>query len=218
MAAYHLAAIRKHTPHGPYFLGGYCIGAVVAMEIAQQMVREGETIAHLFLVDPPPGGAGWLQSSWYLIDFLGNARGWGLQKKIDFYDRYFISFNRWMQRPLARKLSSISRRLGIRAKTTANSTLATTDIVAGDIEILDSLEYALYFLAYRLYKFTSLSVPTTFYFPESLNADRAVKRALGSKLDAGNYRVETLRGNHETCLSIHSAILAEKMKEALEKT
>jgi thioesterase domain-containing protein len=40
------------TPHGPYVLGGYCIGAVVAMEIARQLTKKGEVVAHLLLVDP----------------------------------------------------------------------------------------------------------------------------------------------------------------------
>ncbi len=44
MAAFHVAALRKERPHGPYLIGGYCIGATVAIEVARQLVAEGETV------------------------------------------------------------------------------------------------------------------------------------------------------------------------------
>ncbi|HEU5220243.1 MAG TPA: amino acid adenylation domain-containing protein, partial [Gemmatimonadales bacterium] len=37
MAAVHLAAVRKVQPRGPYRLGGYCTGGLVAFEMARQL-------------------------------------------------------------------------------------------------------------------------------------------------------------------------------------
>jgi len=51
MAAEHIAEIRKVQPHGPYFLGGACVGGVVAFEIARQLRALGEEIGLLVLVD-----------------------------------------------------------------------------------------------------------------------------------------------------------------------
>ena len=45
--------IRSIQPHGPYYLGGFCNGAVAMYEVAQQLIREGEAVASLVLLDPP---------------------------------------------------------------------------------------------------------------------------------------------------------------------
>lgn len=52
LAAMHLADIRKIRPHGPYRLGGYSLGGLIALEMAQQLRTEGEEVEFLFLLDP----------------------------------------------------------------------------------------------------------------------------------------------------------------------
>ena len=54
MATDYLAAIKKAQPHGPYHIGGWSMGGVVAWEMAQQLHRAGESVALLVLMDPPP--------------------------------------------------------------------------------------------------------------------------------------------------------------------
>jgi aspartate racemase len=53
IATHYLTQVRRMCPHGPYVLGGYCFGAVVALEIARQLAAEGEAVALLFMLDPP---------------------------------------------------------------------------------------------------------------------------------------------------------------------
>jgi amino acid adenylation domain-containing protein len=50
MAAARLADIRGIQPAGPYLLGGYCNGGLVAFEVARMLEAAGETVAHLFLL------------------------------------------------------------------------------------------------------------------------------------------------------------------------
>ena len=45
--------IREVQPKGPYHLGGFCNGALAIYEVAQQLIRAGETVATLVLLDPP---------------------------------------------------------------------------------------------------------------------------------------------------------------------
>ena len=54
MAAAHLEAIRTVRPRGPYIIGGFCLGAVVAYELAQQIAASGETVEMLVLIDAEP--------------------------------------------------------------------------------------------------------------------------------------------------------------------
>lgn len=57
MAARYLADMRAVQPNGPYLIGGRCLGAYVAFEMALQLVEIGENVALLALLDPtaPPG-------------------------------------------------------------------------------------------------------------------------------------------------------------------
>jgi amino acid adenylation domain-containing protein len=51
MASAYLEEIRKKQPHGPYYLGGVCIGGVVAYEMAQQLRTAGEEVKFVALID-----------------------------------------------------------------------------------------------------------------------------------------------------------------------
>jgi len=45
LAAYFVGQIRTFRPHGPYAVAGYCAGATIAYEIAQQLVANGAEIS-----------------------------------------------------------------------------------------------------------------------------------------------------------------------------
>jgi thioesterase domain-containing protein/acyl carrier protein len=51
MASQYLQEIRAVQPHGPFFLGGYCLGGVIALEIAQQLSAVGEQVGLVIMLD-----------------------------------------------------------------------------------------------------------------------------------------------------------------------
>ena len=51
LAAYYITAIQVVQPCGPYFLGGWSMGGVVAFEIAQQLSKQGHDIGLLAIID-----------------------------------------------------------------------------------------------------------------------------------------------------------------------
>jgi N-(5-amino-5-carboxypentanoyl)-L-cysteinyl-D-valine synthase len=51
LARYYLAHVRRLQPSGPYSLLGWSFGGVLALEMALQLAREGETVANLFFID-----------------------------------------------------------------------------------------------------------------------------------------------------------------------
>jgi amino acid adenylation domain-containing protein len=53
MAADAVALIKRGTPHGPYLLGGYCNGGLVAFEVARQLRARGDDVARVVLIDVP---------------------------------------------------------------------------------------------------------------------------------------------------------------------
>jgi aspartate racemase len=51
MAAHYITEMRAVQPNGPYYLGGRCLGAYVAFEMANQLHAQGERIAILSILD-----------------------------------------------------------------------------------------------------------------------------------------------------------------------
>jgi amino acid adenylation domain-containing protein len=57
MATLYIREMRTVQPHGPYLLGGWSMGGLVAWEMAQQLAKQGETVKLLALIDTaPPSG------------------------------------------------------------------------------------------------------------------------------------------------------------------
>lgn len=57
MAGFYIQLIRSIQPLGPYYLGGWCYGGIVAVEMARQLMAAGESIGLLALLEtlaPPP--------------------------------------------------------------------------------------------------------------------------------------------------------------------
>jgi thioesterase domain-containing protein len=48
----YVEALRAVQPHGPYWLGGYSAGCLIAFEAAAQLRQSGEDVAFLLLIDP----------------------------------------------------------------------------------------------------------------------------------------------------------------------
>ncbi|MCP4696151.1 MAG: SDR family NAD(P)-dependent oxidoreductase [Gammaproteobacteria bacterium] len=53
LAARYVQTLRKIQPQGPYLLGGYCSGGLMAFEMAQQLWTQGEQVELLALLDTP---------------------------------------------------------------------------------------------------------------------------------------------------------------------
>ncbi len=99
MAASYVAEMRRHFPEGPYLLGGYSMGGVVAFEMAQQLREQGQSVALLAIIDVPAQDPG-LRVVKRVIDFIGNLAGGGIEKRehlflrsrnIYFRLRYFLN-------------------------------------------------------------------------------------------------------------------------------
>jgi len=54
MAQYSLDAVRQVQPHGPYFLIGFSLGGLITLEMAQQLMAQGEKIGLLAMLDSYP--------------------------------------------------------------------------------------------------------------------------------------------------------------------
>jgi amino acid adenylation domain-containing protein len=51
LAAHYIAAMQEVQPEGPYILGGWSLGGIIAFEMAQQLLNQGQQISQLILLD-----------------------------------------------------------------------------------------------------------------------------------------------------------------------
>jgi thioesterase domain-containing protein len=51
MAGFYIEEVRRCQPKGPYLLGGLCAGGTIAFEMASQLVRAGESVDVVVLLD-----------------------------------------------------------------------------------------------------------------------------------------------------------------------
>lgn len=72
MAAAYVAELRSFQPEGPYLLGGFCLGGLLALEAAEQLTAAGQKVALVMLIqsihpeamDFKPGTSA-IQRAWY---------------------------------------------------------------------------------------------------------------------------------------------------------
>jgi amino acid adenylation domain-containing protein len=70
MASHYLSEMRQVHEGGPWLLAGYCFGSLVAFEIAQRLVAEGEEVQLLAMLNGP--SPLWIKE-WV---YYGNQPGW----------------------------------------------------------------------------------------------------------------------------------------------
>jgi acyl carrier protein len=209
MAAFHVRSIKELVPTGPYILGGYCIGATLAIEIARQLIASGDVVEHVYLVDPALKRVPWLRHAWATVDRVGRVFGWDLKRRMVHYDRYPVALDRWLKVSWSEKNKAIKHRFFTKGVNGDNNEVP-------GLEILNTVEYGSYALSSRLSASKPMSIPATFYYP--LPPDAARAHAALSCLDPEKIVIEELPGNHVTCITKYASILAHKLKEKIDAT
>lgn len=117
IAAHYVAEIRKIQPHGPYRIGGYCFGGIVAVEMAQQLRRAGEEpevvallSAQLAFNRPRPLFTPSSKSATARLARL-------MQSPAKFWRRQVIWLNRSSQFKVCRLFLSVDRKVPLKLRT-----------------------------------------------------------------------------------------------------
>jgi thioesterase domain-containing protein len=84
MAAAHIRSVRSIQPEGPYQIGGFCNGGLIAYEMARQLHAEGQKVDLLVLMDVIPAR---LTSLCGIIRFIGKLLHCGEDKQINWFLR-----------------------------------------------------------------------------------------------------------------------------------
>lgn len=79
LAEHYTAAVLKVQPQGPFVLGGYCVGVVIALEMAKTLRALGHEVGPLVAIDGVPENTGAVYRRWtpnYVLELFQNLRGW----------------------------------------------------------------------------------------------------------------------------------------------
>jgi thioesterase domain-containing protein len=64
MAESYLTDLKEFQPHGPYYLGGYCFGGLVAYEMARRLKERDEAVGLVALINSMPPHSSYMRFRW----------------------------------------------------------------------------------------------------------------------------------------------------------
>jgi len=206
MAGRYVEVVRAEQPRGPYHLGGYCFGGVVAFEMARRLVAEGERVALLAILE------GWAPRR------AGAAGGWQLAlDRVRGLPFWLGDYLRLERMELRARLRRVARRLGKRALRLAG---ARVELEVGDFLAGASQQSARFQRALALHLEALRAYAPLPYGGERLVVFRTARRLPRSPtwdrgwsaLASAPIEVETIPGAHATILQEpHVRVLAEKL-------
>ncbi len=216
MAASYIKAMRAVQPNGPYYLGGYCLGGVIAYEMARQLERQGEPVAHLAILEgyaplKSSGRASILKPD-QLLNFARNLPFWFS----DYLDRGFAEL--WFAANKRAHIlwKNILRRIGISTRITPEN------IIGQDAAQLPThLRRIMELQIQAQIKYTpgTYAGKVDLYRVARLSLLRSGDPYMGwNQLAQGGVKIKMIDGNHQNILKepqIDS--LADQLKNGLEE-
>ena len=212
MATHYLSQVRNLQPHGPYYLGGVCLGGVVAFEMAQQLRREGESVGLLLLIDSQfPGSP---------LYFPKHPLRPTLTSLVDYYlgDLLMLPMQ-GRPRYIATRIRNVSVRLAKAGRKLLGRILPGVEgkaVVASTIQKVKSANSR----AGGHYHPQSYDGKVTLFWCSEVPSRSYQDRRLGwSETAGGGLEVHVIPGNHLTMVdNPHVAVMAYKLRACLEKS
>jgi thioesterase domain-containing protein len=89
-----LKSVRSLRPQGPYAIAGFCRSGPVALELAQQLQRDGEDVEHLVVIDSPIENTNaLLRGLERFISITATVTRWDAEQQL----AWFLAGRRWLQ-------------------------------------------------------------------------------------------------------------------------
>jgi amino acid adenylation domain-containing protein len=213
MASAHVKHIRAVAPRGPYLLAGFCIGGVVAYEIARQLREQGEEIAFLGLIDAVGYRSWWLNR--LFTDRLATLLGRDHDRRLaDFarrnnqYERLRVVWGLPAAERWAVVRGWVARLFGA-ARPPAQSGAA----VGGQIEGRDVV--SAYLWATGGYRPRRYAGAIDFFMSEEMAGESSDPAAQWRRIAGGGVRIHRVPGRHLEAITTNVAALAVAMAEAM---
>lgn len=220
IAAAHIEALRTVQPEGPYQLGGWCNGALMAYEMARQLREQGQTIDLLVLMDPmdlvPPIRLKLLHDIvCRLVCLLHMSRekqlDWFLRlRHVNKYLRY-ATYRQWIEfEPVRAAVQSKWARLGNRS----GRLLSRLEMLFPAIEVLHKYPFIIEWIAMDYAPRSTYPGNITFFWHRDEPLDRVAWQKV---IEANEVEVHVLPGTQKTLIEDHLSDLAETLRVRLSE-
>ena len=201
IAAICIDVLRTVQPEGPYLLGGFCNGALVAYEMARQLQERGQIVDSLVLVEPQ----GFPRFRWFhkeIISRIGKLFHLGSEKRLTFYLRLRYLYLCLLQRVLLQG-SEYSK----------TSTFNKFTAIFPSIEVLyKDYPGKLDWLTSE-YELNPFSGKITILWAK----EEPFKGIWKEKIEKENIEVRFISGTHITCRTTYLHELAEQLEKCLRE-
>jgi thioesterase domain-containing protein len=212
MAERYVQELLRFRPEGPYLLGGFCFGGIVAFEMARQLRARGQAVALLALLESvPPGRSRWKWDQRTARCFLRNLQSW----VDDLVQRGPGELVDRVTRKARRVQKRLAAQLHIGAEPHAGAELS---------DLINLAEYPKDYMRYAQAHWQALQAYQPRPYPDRITLFRARKQpllnldpALGwGDLTSDSVAVNIIPGTHEKMLEEpHVEILAAELKACL---
>lgn len=212
LAASHVSAMLAIQPTGPFYLGGYCLGATLAYEMASQLRQLGHEIGMLAILDQR--SVNWRLTTGDLLRALYHA----MLNTLHMFRHEAAPLA--TVRRIARGVNGQVRRwarlaIGLPAKDSAGDIFELSRSLHGDIPGEQFVP------ALRSYRAAPLHVPVALFRATEMTRPRMLlDETLGwGRLTGGDVEVHWLPGDHLS-ISMEPLVrqLATRLSDALDKT
>ncbi|HVF90389.1 MAG TPA: amino acid adenylation domain-containing protein [Blastocatellia bacterium] len=247
MAALHLETLRAFQPKGPYLLGGFCNGALVAYEMARKLEAQGEAVDLLVLIYASAANAryrtldslsrticrmralGPAEEAETFLKLRGRART--VEQKTRYYSTRLLEISRAGFREQAGFIGrQAKRRLSLIASGTtgANTPQAREGPRLGPGEqVADTSDGPRDFSRRKITDTYNRMMETympgeyggrvTLFWPDEADPEPAGDPSMGWGRVAREVEVYPIAGKHLTCITRHADVLADRLRCSLEK-
>ena len=209
MAAAYIKSMRAVQPEGPYLLGGFCAGGLIAYEVAQQLRAEGQAIDLLALIDPMAGPIRLIRLLGGFIRRIGNLVRLNPGKQLDWFLRL-----RYLSRVLRHAQDENTEHVDRLMQRWRDEHPRRFSLIPA-AEALRQDWMAVFIWAVSGYVPPQYSGKITYFFARE-NPD---SRHLwwGKVAATENVDIRVIPGTHETCRTVHIHEMAEHLRTCLEK-
>ncbi|MDQ6621886.1 MAG: amino acid adenylation domain-containing protein [Verrucomicrobiota bacterium] len=220
MAAAHLQDLRAVRPHGPYIVGGFCLGAIVAYELAQQLIAAGERVEMLLLIDAEPQDKT-LRALRHASEILGRPLAWDEQTRINHFRKWWLrraQFALWQKESAQTRSSLVIRQFRNRLGSAWNMLRKKPAHARGaEAHVRSERDVPATFLyASAGYRPRAYPGPAAVLLSEDLLHRGDHLEHAWARL-APEVSVHSLKGSHLECITAHVDTLAERIDRCLSQ-
>ncbi len=219
MAEAHLKDLRTHRPRGPYLLGGFCIGALVAYEMACRLRAAGEQVPFVALIDPQlPSSL--LRAIYLAVHKLARRRGLTVQEKTRLFARGHKILYRLREEwnaPLREKVRFAMNKSARVLKKTEAPAIFDAASEKGETESADEQDIlAKFHWIISSYRPPRYNGPATIFLTDEQQAFAPFLERKWSKA-APRSEVHRIAGKHLGAITTHVEVLSAKIRDCLDR-